>query len=168
MSVQIPEAEVFARVKLAGLYPPFLAKAKQLSVACQARGAVYYAISAERTFAEQQALYDQGRKTAGQIVTKARPGTSAHNYGVAIDFCRDADAARAGLQPDWDLVDYAVLAEEAVKLGLEAAYNWASFKEGPHIQLPLGSKGLTFDKLISIYTKGGKAAVFAELDKHVW
>ena len=38
-----------------------------------------------RTFAEQDALYAQGRTKAGSIVTKARGGQSYHNYGLAID-----------------------------------------------------------------------------------
>lgn len=38
-----------------------------------------------RTFEEQQAIYDQGRKTPGKIVTWSPPGASYHNYGIAID-----------------------------------------------------------------------------------
>jgi peptidoglycan LD-endopeptidase CwlK len=38
-----------------------------------------------RTHAEQAALYAQGRSAPGPIVTKAKPGQSAHEYGLAID-----------------------------------------------------------------------------------
>ena len=38
-----------------------------------------------RTMATQQALWDQGRTTPGEIVTNAKPGSSAHNYGMALD-----------------------------------------------------------------------------------
>jgi LAS superfamily LD-carboxypeptidase LdcB len=43
-------------------------------------------ISGLRTFAEQTRLYNQGRITAGAIVTKAPAGSSYHNYGLAGDF----------------------------------------------------------------------------------
>lgn len=39
-----------------------------------------------RTFAESDALYQQGRSKPGQIVTKAAAGQSYHNYGLAFDF----------------------------------------------------------------------------------
>lgn len=38
-----------------------------------------------RTFAEQDALFAQGRTKPGAVVTKARGGQSYHNYGLAID-----------------------------------------------------------------------------------
>jgi len=38
-----------------------------------------------RTFAEQQVCWNQGRTTPGAVVTYARPGQSAHQYGLAID-----------------------------------------------------------------------------------
>ena len=38
-----------------------------------------------RTYAEQDALYAQGRTTPGPIVTNARGGQSYHNFGLAID-----------------------------------------------------------------------------------
>ena len=39
-----------------------------------------------RTFEEQLALFAQGRTKPGRIVTKARPGESYHNYGLAFDW----------------------------------------------------------------------------------
>jgi peptidoglycan L-alanyl-D-glutamate endopeptidase CwlK len=38
-----------------------------------------------RTFAQQAAIYAQGRTTPGPIVTYSPPGASYHNYGLAID-----------------------------------------------------------------------------------
>lgn len=45
------------------------------------------------TFAEQQALYDQGQKT-GKIVTNAEAGESPHNYGCASDWVKFDSAGR--------------------------------------------------------------------------
>jgi len=38
-----------------------------------------------RSGTEQMALYAQGRTAPGAIVTNAKPGQSAHNWGFAID-----------------------------------------------------------------------------------
>jgi len=111
-------------------------------------------------------LYFQGRTTPGKIVTNARPGESAHNFGIAVDWCRDGDVNRAGLQPKWALIDYKPLAEAAFELGLEAAYFWRTFKEGPHVQLDLKAKGITFKDLRLEHDLGGVPAVWAYLDLH--
>jgi peptidoglycan L-alanyl-D-glutamate endopeptidase CwlK len=39
-----------------------------------------------RTMEEQAALYAKGRTISGKIVTKAKPGESYHNYGLAFDW----------------------------------------------------------------------------------
>jgi hypothetical protein len=39
-----------------------------------------------RTVEEQNALWAQGRSKPGKIITKAKGGTSAHNYGCASDW----------------------------------------------------------------------------------
>jgi peptidoglycan L-alanyl-D-glutamate endopeptidase CwlK len=42
-----------------------------------------------RSSTEQDALYAQGRTTAGDIVTNAKGGRSLHNYGFAVDLVDD-------------------------------------------------------------------------------
>ena len=42
-------------------------------------------ISGFRTYAEQDALYAQGRTQLGSIVTNAKGGYSNHNFGIAFD-----------------------------------------------------------------------------------
>ena len=39
-----------------------------------------------RTMEEQAGLYAKGRTKPGKIVTKAKPGQSYHNYGLAFDW----------------------------------------------------------------------------------
>lgn len=161
-------AELIKRVNLDLLYLPFTEKWLQVLANCQKRGVTYYGISGTRTVAEQADLYAQGRTKPGKIVTNAKPGTSAHNYGIATDSCKDADATKAGLQPDWDLENYRVLAEEAQKVGLEAAFFWKTFQEGPHLQLPLGKYGIKFADLKKIHDQGGLKAVWKFLDGYKW
>lgn len=60
-----------------------------------------YVSSGFRSFADQDALYAQGRTVNGHIVTNAPAGRSIHNYGLAIDV---ADHAY-GLNIDWDKLE---------------------------------------------------------------
>lgn len=46
---------------------------------------------------EQTALYAQGRTKPGHIVTNAKAGQSAHNYGLAIDVVPMVNG-----KPDWN------------------------------------------------------------------
>lgn len=162
--------ELLRRIDTSQIYPPFLALVKLLVQNCHNRKADYYATNGLRSFEDQAAKYALGRTTGekGHIVTKAPPGYSAHQYGVAIDFCFDADLAKPGLQPGWDIKDYKILAEEAVKLGLDAAYYWQSFKEGPHVQLNLRKYGIEWPKLIEIIKKNGLNEVWNYLDQYKW
>ena len=43
-------------------------------------------VSGLRSYELQARLYSQGRSTAGKIVTKAKPGWSWHQYGLASDW----------------------------------------------------------------------------------
>lgn len=159
--------DYFKRISSAALYPVFAAKLHKLVEACRARGVDYWAISGERTHEEQNALYAQGRTKPGNIVTNAKGGQSMHNFAIACDFAKDKDTTRDGLQPDYSDPAYEVLGEEAAKLGLEWGGKW-KFKDLPHIQLPIGKVGLKLFDLQQAYAKGGKAAVFALLDKYNW
>lgn len=159
--------DLFKRINCTALYPPLVSKIQALAAACQARGVDYWAISGERTHEEQNALYAQGRTKPGNIVTNAKGGQSMHNFAIAVDFCKDKDTTRDGLQPDYTDPAYTVLGEEAAKVGLEWGGKW-KFKDLPHVQLPIGKVGLKLFDLQQAYAKGGKAAVFALLDKYRW
>lgn len=159
---------LFKRLDLDLIYLPFLEKALQLAANCQALGSEFHAISGHRSYTEQDALHAQGRTKPGRIVTNARGGQSLHQFGLAIDFCLDADAQRAGLQPDWRLTEYQVLADEAVKLGLESGLNWKSFREGPHVQAEIARHGITVAKLDELHRAGGLQAVWKYLDHFSW
>lgn len=160
--------QLFTRLDLDLIYLPFAELAFELAARCATQGATYFAISGYRSCSEQAALYAQGRTKPGKVVTNARPGFSAHNYGLAIDFCRDAEAERAGLQPDWQLESYRILASQAAALGLESGMSWTTFREGPHIQLPLAKHGITLAKLDELQRHEGVHAVWEYLDKQSW
>jgi peptidoglycan L-alanyl-D-glutamate endopeptidase CwlK len=89
-------------------------------------------VQALRTIAEQDALYSQGRTTPGQIVTKARGGTSYHNYALAIDVVIIKNG-----QAVWSIVPKDVV-RIAESLGFEWGGNWKGFKDYPHFQMTFG------------------------------
>ncbi len=84
-----------------------------------------------RTIAEQDALYAQGRTKPGAIVTKAKGGSSFHNYGLAIDFAILTDKDGNGTFDDlsWDIKrdnDKDGVADwlEVVKIFEAAGWTW--------------------------------------------
>lgn len=98
-----------------------------------------------RSFAEQDKLYAQGRTNKSKpIVTNARGGYSAHNYGLAIDFVIVSDDGRRAI---WTVTDkWRRAASIAKSLGFEWGGEWSSFKDYPHLQM---TKGLTMKELLS-------------------
>ena len=54
---------------------------------CEEAGISLRVTHTMRTMDEQAKLYAQGRTLPGAVVTRARPGQSPHNYGMAFDVC---------------------------------------------------------------------------------
>lgn len=121
-----------------------------------------------RTFAEQDALYAQGRTklydSSGAklgIVTKSKGGQSYHNYGLAIDIVLVEDTNGDG-KPDtakWDVVkdfdkdgksDWMECVSIFKKYGWEAGIDW-KFKDPPHFQKTFGKN---WRDLLSMYNAG--------------
>jgi peptidoglycan L-alanyl-D-glutamate endopeptidase CwlK len=102
-------------------------------------------ISALRTYAEQEILYQQGRTTPGPVVTDAPPGYSNHNFGIAFDlgiFNADGryidDLPGRGLMSEAQVsACYRSLAPIGKALGLEWGGDWESIDDEPHYELIL-------------------------------
>jgi peptidoglycan L-alanyl-D-glutamate endopeptidase CwlK len=88
-----------------------------------------------RTLAEQQALYDQGRSKPGKIVTWAKPGSSAHNYGLAFDFVPVRLGKLVWGTKGADLDLWMRCGHFAETLGLEWGGRWKK-TDYPHCQIP--------------------------------
>lgn len=90
-----------------------------------------------RTWQEQADLYAQGRTRPGRIVTKAQPGFSYHNYGLAIDCCllRGGDMWSLTADDDHDgKSDWLEMVEAFERRGWEAGFRWTEFSDSPHFQ----------------------------------
>jgi len=172
--------DYFKRINTLDLYQPLLLKAQTLIKNCADKGHVFFVTSGGRGKAEQNALYALGRtvknptgacakKPLGNIVTNAKFGQSAHSFMIGIDVTHDLDGnGDNGLQPDWNLPNYKILAEEAAKVGLESGVNWTSFPDAPHLQLPISKHNIKLQDLAKIFESGGYPAVFAFLNKFQW
>jgi len=117
-------------------FEPFL---QEVEIAMAEQGVTVEVISGLRSWAAQAALFAQGRTKPGKIVTKARPGSSWHNFGLAIDL----GLFRAGVYLDASqpsLADklYTQIGKIALKHGIEWAGTWKSFTETPHFQKTFG------------------------------
>lgn len=83
-----------------------------------------------RSDARQDWLYAQGRDEEGEVVTHARAGQSAHNYGLAADYAFETQPIYDESHP-WEY-----LGATARVLGLEWGGDWRS-PDRPHVQLNL-------------------------------
>lgn len=96
-------------------------------------------ISGLRSWEAQAALFASGRTRPGPIVTKARPGSSWHNYGLAIDLGLFKNGVYLDeKQPAVADRLYAEIGRIAAKHGVEWAGTWKSFQETPHFQVTFG------------------------------
>jgi peptidoglycan LD-endopeptidase CwlK len=90
-------------------------------------------ISGLRTYAEQDALFAQGRTRPGNVVTNARGGYSNHNFGIAFDIGLFERNQYLGESPM-----YKAVGTLGVELGLEWGGNWRTMVDQPHFQLRPG------------------------------
>ena len=87
-------------------------------------------ISGNRTYAEQNDLYEQGRTKDGRIVTNCRGGYSNHNFGVAFDIAVFDGAG--GYVPESHFYDDA--GKIGKSLGLFWGGDWEGFEDKPHFE----------------------------------
>jgi peptidoglycan L-alanyl-D-glutamate endopeptidase CwlK len=130
--------------KIEDLTPATQVLARAFQQACVEAGLSVLIYSTLRDNAYQAKIYAQGRTTAGDIVTKARPGRSFHNYGVAFD----AVPLRNG-QPVWkpktptEHALWQTMGQCGQRVGLEWGGSWKGFRDMPHFQ---ATQGKTIDQ----------------------
>lgn len=122
------------------LEPPVRLRTNLFIKECAHIGIEVLITSTYRDNEAQQALYEQGRKLPGKIVTNAMAGYSMHNYRCAFDF-----VPIVGGKCVWDNdALFEQCGEIAEMVGLEWAGRWTSFKEKAHCQY---TGGLTLAQL---------------------
>lgn len=112
-----------------------------------------------RTWAEQNELYAQGRTAPGDIVTNAKGGESAHNFGYAVDLVPEEITPG---DPDWKLNHPAwkSLLSTAPTAGLAEGACWKHAPDNPHFYLDELPANPT-DEMRSLFTEGGLQNVWS-------
>lgn len=108
-----------------------------------------------RTFAEQDALYAQGRTKPGKKVTNAKGGQSIHNYGLAVDIVLILDGKTASWDEKSDFdrdqqSDWIEVVTEFKRAGFSWGGDWRTFKDMPHFEK---TKGLSLKQIQEKYNK---------------
>ncbi len=103
---------------------------------CRAAGYDILVTCSLRTWDDQSRLYAIGRTVPGKKVTNAKPGESAHNFGLAIDIVPMIYG-----KPYWNFTKTDPTWQAVGKLGMEAGLEWlgapgSRFVEGAHMQMP--------------------------------
>ena len=142
------------RLKL--LMPAFAVKVRQIVDNLAKQGFTIEITQGYRTFAEQDALYAQGRTRKGPKVTWAKGGQSLHNYAVAADFALMSGGKYTWPDPHpvWEAI-----AREAKRLGLESGYYWKK-QDKPHVEIP----DVDWKTLRKWYNQGGLAKVWDSVE----
>lgn len=137
-----------SRRRLDKVHPALASRIQALLDSLTQHGLQVEVVQGLRTFAEQDALFAQGRSRPGPVVTRARGGQSNHNYGLAVDLVPFNNG-----QPNWNapLGVWTTIGREAEKLGLEWGGDWRKFVDKPHVQLP----GLSVAECLSLFRRAG-------------
>lgn len=118
---------------IATLLPEVQPMARALVQKAAANGIQIKVLSGLRSYAEQDALYAQGRTASGNIVTNARGGYSNHNFGIAFDV-----GVFEGNRYLTSSPKYKAVGALGMDLGLEWGGSWKSIVDEPHFQLRPG------------------------------
>lgn len=111
------------------LHPVVRAAVERLEEECRRQEIKLLITDCTRTMAEQQALYAKGRTQPGGIVTNVRYPYSAHNWGVAVDFCQNIRG-----QEYSDPAFFKNVAIIAKSLGFAWGGDWKNFVDMPHLE----------------------------------
>ena len=133
------------------LFPPFAEQVRKFDAQAQAYG--FFVYETFRSFDRQMETWKQGRELrngvwvvveASKVVTKAKPGSSAHQYGLGIDDIPDGDLTKQGIQWSWAdtmknredkivPVPWKAIGKLSASCGLEWGGNWRAV-DMPHHQ----------------------------------
>jgi hypothetical protein len=164
-------AKIDKRNKKVHLMLEFRRKMAALAERLAARGMDALITDGFRTFAEQDALFAQGRQTPGRIVTNARGGESNHNYGMACDLY-PVIGGHVFVEPNAAnkirfLEIQKAIIDEAKALGLISGTTFGSLGDFPHVQLLPENVFNAKHKAFVIFKNNGKSfdAVWNEARK---
>lgn len=128
------------------LHPEVQEALARLEAECERQGLRLLITDGFRTMAEQEALYAKGRTAPGGIVTNVRYPGSAHNWGVAVDFCQNIRG-----QEYSDTAFFENVATIAKHLGFTWGGDWKGFRDMPHLEYTKFMPGSSTSWLVRTY-----------------
>ncbi len=146
----VPRMNAASEARLAEVNPQLANRIRAMAADLRAQGINVMVTSGYRSFAEQNALYAQGRTAPGNIVTNARGGQSLHNYGLAVDVV----PIGANGQPNWSAPasTWQKIGAAGKRQGMEWGGDWTSFVDRPHFQM---TAGRSISSLLGQYNRNG-------------
>ena len=147
------------------LYTHFGSQVEKLLKECKEKGLRVKLLSGNRTWTEQRKLYAQGRTAPGKKVTKARPGESWHNYGVAADLCFRGATPFPDPDPKRSVEGAALWGDfGAIAKGLGFVWGGDWGWDYGHVRQ---SYGVELDEAQKIYNREGLIGVYLEFGKRL-
>lgn len=138
-----------SETNIATLLPEVRPLARALVQRAADAGITIKVISGMRTYAEQDALYAQGRTAPGSIVTNARGGYSNHNFGTAFDVGIFRGGAYVPESPGYKNVGLI-----GKSIGLEWGGDWQSLRDEPHFELrPKWAASMTSSQILAEFRR---------------
>lgn len=145
--------------RLALVHPRLRDKVYAAMAAMAAKGTYFRVAQGLRTYAEQDALYAQGRSTPGHRVTNARGGYSNHNFGCAVDCFPFLTGASGEINFDANTQQFKAMVSSLKAQNLTWGGAWETIPDAPHFQLPdVPVTPTAADR--AAFAKGGLAAVW--------
>jgi hypothetical protein len=127
--------EAISEQRLALVHPVLAGKVRAAAEVLSAALTYFRVAQGLRTYAEQDALYAQGRTAPGVVVTRARAGFSNHNFGCAVDCYPFVQGQDGALDWDQNSAQFRVMVEALQDQGLVWGGTWVSMPDAPHFQL---------------------------------
>src|SRR5260221_11698506 len=154
-----------SETRLAEVHPKLAEKVRSMADLLAQENITIRVVQSLRSWTEQAMLYAKGRDADGnvvdprKVVTHARPGTSWHNFGLAVDVV----PFDSGI-PDWNSSHPAWRRIVAVgeSVGLISGSRWRTFPDLPHFQLTGQLPVSPDDAVRAAYETGGQQAVWTD------
>lgn len=126
--------------RIALLHPKLQDRATEFVQLCEKENGVLVLVTETlRSFDKQAEYYASGRTKPGKIITKAKPGSSYHQYGLALDHVPMHRSTGNLYTTDWSRPLYLQRTiPVALALGWESLAYSPTFPETPHLQIREG------------------------------
>jgi peptidoglycan L-alanyl-D-glutamate endopeptidase CwlK len=154
-----------SEARLAAVHPKLAERVRSMAEMLAQENITIRVVQGLRTYAEQGILYDKGRDADGnvvdksQVVTNAKPGTSWHNFGLAVDV-----APFDGSISDWNAEHPAWkrIVTMGESCGLVSGAEWRTFPDLPHFQLTGQFPVSPDDAVRQVFEQGGVDQVWTD------